>query len=109
MYDQPRTQGTFRNESTLVDRGHVVSLYCPDFGQKNNLLLYFPDVPGLKLTPFNYSTNMSIYYIASLKISYFIAQNLGNKAKPRDYDPPGYFRFQKYPGYLDWCTISTRN
>ena len=30
---QPRTQGTFRNESTLVDRGHVVSLYCPDFGQ----------------------------------------------------------------------------
>ena len=30
---QPRTQGTFGNESTLVDRGHVVSLYCPDFGQ----------------------------------------------------------------------------
>ena len=30
---QPRTQVTFRNESTLVDRGHVVSLYCPDFGQ----------------------------------------------------------------------------
>ena len=27
------TQGTFRNESTLVDRGHVVSLYYPDFGQ----------------------------------------------------------------------------
>ena len=22
---QPRTQGTFENESTLVDRGHVVS------------------------------------------------------------------------------------
>ena len=31
--DQPRTHGTFGNESTLVDRGHVVSLYCPDFGQ----------------------------------------------------------------------------
>ena len=30
--DQPRTQGTFRNESTLVDRGHVVSLYCPGAG-----------------------------------------------------------------------------
>ena len=30
---QPRTQGTFGNESTLVDRGHVVLLYCPDFGQ----------------------------------------------------------------------------
>ena len=30
---QPRTQGTFRNESTLVDRGHMVSRYCPDFGQ----------------------------------------------------------------------------
>ena len=30
---KPHTQGTFRNESTLVDRGHVVSLYCPDFGQ----------------------------------------------------------------------------
>ena len=30
---QPRTQGTFGNESTLVDCGHVVSLYCPDFGQ----------------------------------------------------------------------------
>ena len=42
---------------------------------------------------------MSVYYIASLKINYFIAQNLGNKAKPRDYDPPGYFRSQKYPGY----------
>ena len=33
---------------------------------------------------------MSVYYIASLKINCFIAQNLGNKAKPRD--PPGYFR-----------------
>ena len=32
-HNQPRTQGTFRNESTLVDRGHVGSLYCPDFGQ----------------------------------------------------------------------------
>ena len=42
---------------------------------------------------------MSVYYIASLKINYFIAQNLGNKAKPRDHDPPGYFRSQKYPGY----------
>ena len=31
-------------------------------------------------------------------ISYFIAQNLGNNAKPRDH-VPGYFRFQKYPGY----------
>ena len=30
---QPRTQGTFWNESTLVDRCHVVSFYCPDFGQ----------------------------------------------------------------------------
>ena len=30
---QPRTQGTFGDESTLVDRGHVVLLYCPDFGQ----------------------------------------------------------------------------
>ena len=62
------------------------------------MLLYFSDVPGLKLTPFNYSINMSVYYIASLKISYFIAQNLGNKAKPRDNDPPGYFRSLKYPG-----------
>ena len=52
--NQPRTQGTFSNESTLVDRGQVVSLYCQDFG---------------------------------------------NKAKPRDHDPPGYFRCQKYPGY----------
>ena len=42
---------------------------------------------------------MSVYYIVSLKIFYFIAQNLGNKAKPRDHDPPGYFRSQKYPGY----------
>ena len=42
---------------------------------------------------------MSIYYIASIKINYFIAQNLGNKAKPLDHDPPGYFRSQKYPGY----------
>ena len=42
---------------------------------------------------------MSVYYIASLKIIYFISQNLGNKAKPRDHDPPGYFRSQKYPGY----------
>ena len=25
-------------------------------------------------------------------INRFIAQNLGNKAKPRDHDPPGYFR-----------------
>ena len=30
---QPRALGTFRNEITLVDRDHVVSLYCPDFGQ----------------------------------------------------------------------------
>ena len=42
---------------------------------------------------------MSVYYIASLKINYFIARNLGNKAKPRDHDQPGYFRPQKYPGY----------
>ena len=35
---------------------------------------------------------MSVYYIASLKINYFIAQNLGNKAKPRDHNPPVYFR-----------------
>ena len=77
----------------------MVSLYCPDFGQLKNLLLYFSDVPGVKLTPFNYSINMSVYYIASLKINYFIAQNLGNKAKPRDHDPPEYFRSQKYPGY----------
>ena len=34
---QPRSQGTFRNESTLVDRGHVVSPYCLDFGQQNNV------------------------------------------------------------------------
>ena len=34
---QPRTQDTFRNESTLMDRGHVVSLYCLDFGQQNNV------------------------------------------------------------------------
>ena len=91
-HEQPRTQGTFRNESTLVDRGHVVSLYCPDFGQLNNLLLYFSGVAGLKLTPFNYSINMSVYHIASHKINYFIAQNLGNKTKPRKHDPPGYFR-----------------
>ena len=32
-------------------------------------------------------------------INCFIAQNLGNKAKPRDHDPPGYFRSQMYPGY----------
>ena len=98
---QLRTQGTFRTESTLVDRGHVVSLYCPDFGQytRSNLLLYFPNVPGRKLTPFNYSINMLVYYIASLKINCFIAQNLGNKAKPCDQDPLGYFRCQKYPGY----------
>ena len=31
---------------------------------------------------------MSVYYIASLKINHFIAQNLGNKAKPRDHNPP---------------------
>ena len=31
---QPCTQGTIGNESTLVDRGYVVSLYCPDFGQR---------------------------------------------------------------------------
>ena len=42
---------------------------------------------------------MSVYYIASSKIYYFTAQNLGNKAKPRDHDPSGYFRSQKYPGY----------
>ena len=42
---------------------------------------------------------MSVYYIASFKINYFIAQNVGNKAKPHDHDPPGYFRSQKYPGY----------
>ena len=42
---------------------------------------------------------MSVCYIVSLKINYFIAQNLGNKAKPRDHDPPEYFRSQKYPGY----------
>ena len=29
----------------------------------------------------------------------FIAQNLGNKTKQRDHDPPGYFRSWKYPGY----------
>ena len=46
---------------------------------------------------------MSVYYIASLKINYFITQNLGNKAKPRDHDPPGYFRSQKYPGYEVKC------
>ena len=32
-------------------------------------------------------------------INFFIAQNMGNKAKPRDHDPPGYFRSKKYPGY----------
>ena len=32
-------------------------------------------------------------------INCFIAQNLGNKAKPRDHDLPGYFRSLKYPGY----------
>ena len=31
---------------------------------------------------------MSVYYIASLKIIYFIARDLGNEAKPRDHDPP---------------------
>ena len=31
-------------------------------------------------------------------INCFIAQNLGNKEKPRDHDPPGYFRSKKYPG-----------
>ena len=31
LSNQPNAQGTFRNKSTLVDRGHVVSLYCPDF------------------------------------------------------------------------------
>ena len=46
---------------------------------------------------------MSAYYIASLKIIYFIAQNLGSKAKPRDHDPQGYFRSQKYPGYEVVC------
>ena len=55
-------------------------------------------MPGLKLTPFNCSIKMSVYYIASLKINHFIAQNLGNKAKPRDHNPPEYFRSQKYPG-----------
>ena len=24
---------------------------------------------------------------------------MDNKAKPRDHDPPGYFRSWKYPGY----------
>ena len=42
---------------------------------------------------------MSVYYIASLTINYSIPQNLGNKAKARDHDPPGYFRSQMYPGY----------
>ena len=44
---------------------------------------------------------MSVYYIAYLKINFhcplnFIAQNLGNKAKPRDHDPPG-LSFPKVP------------
>ena len=42
---------------------------------------------------------MSVHYTASFKINYFTAQNPSNKAKPRDHDPPGYFRSQKYPGY----------
>ena len=28
-----------------------------------------------------------------------LSQNLGNKAKPHDHDPPGYFCPKKYPGY----------
>ena len=87
---QPRTQGTFRNKSTLVDRGHVVSLYCPDF-----IIVLF-DVPGLKLTPFNSvqtCRHILLSFPPSLKINCFIiAQNVGNKAKPRDHDPPRYFR-----------------
>ena len=42
---------------------------------------------------------MSVYYIASLKINYFTAQNVGNKVKARYHDPSGYIRSQKYPGY----------
>ena len=61
------------------------------------------DVPGLKLTPFNSvqtCQHILLSFPPSLKINCFIiAQNVGNKAKPRDHDPPGYFRFQKYPGY----------
>ena len=32
-------------------------------GNKTIYFLYFSDVPGLKLTPFNYSINMSVYYV----------------------------------------------
>ena len=39
---QPRTQGTFWNESTLVDRGHVVSLYAQILGNKT---IYYCIVP----------------------------------------------------------------
>ena len=31
---QPRTQGTFGNESTLVDHGHVVSFIAQILGNK---------------------------------------------------------------------------
>ena len=39
---------------------------------------------------------MSVNYIAFPTPRSNIAQNLGNKAKPHDHDPLGYFR---YPGY----------
>ena len=44
--------------------------------------------PGTALRAVASGINMSVYYIASFKINYFIAQNLGNKAQPRDHDPP---------------------
>ena len=46
---------------------------------------------------------MSVYYFVSLKVNYFIAQNLGNKANPRDHDPPGYLAFLKVPWVRGCC------
>ena len=71
----------------------------PRFWTIKQFITIFSRCSWTEINTFNCSIKMSVYYIASLKIKYFIAQNLGNKAKPRDHDPPGYFRSQKYPGY----------
>ena len=98
--------GYFLEESTLVDRGHVILLLLPRFWAINNLqTIYHCIVPVFLawnqrlLITVQTCRYVILPFQPSLKINCFIAQNLGNKAKPRDHDPPGYFRSKKYPGY----------
>ena len=72
-------------------------LFCFSHAMTSSVIYYSTDAHKNEIYLLSLYCNLMVLISVeehrnNTMINCFIAQNLGNEAKPRDHDPPGYFR-----------------